>query len=126
VRRSGYIWAHMKFMEFRWKVKIMVHEEYVALIGLTFALITIISSYHLYVPIYAHKCTCLYWKKNTHIHTYMYMNTSTMCGMNNTTESHIFFFFFPPITASHIIYSFYYYISVNTWINCLNFPTSLL
>jgi len=57
----------------------MVHEEnVVALIGLTFALIIIISSYHLYVPIYAHKCTCLYWGKkkyiyiHTHTHTHVY------------------------------------------------------
>ena len=61
MRRFGYISAHMKVMGFRQKVKIMVHEEnVVALTGLTFALITIISSYHLYVQTYACKCTCLY------------------------------------------------------------------
>jgi len=72
MRRFGYKLAHTKLMGFACKVKIMVHEvNVVALIGLTFALITI-SSYHLYVQIYAHKCTCLY------CNVYMYMNTSTM------------------------------------------------
>jgi len=55
----------------------------------------------------------------------MYMNTSKVCGINNTKESCMFFIFFTT-TASHNIYSFYYYISVNTWINFFNFHTSFL